>query len=234
MTDYLQQAGLALSAAQLAAAQQALSVALAAMPATDYPDLYRYPVPKLGEGGSCSLVDELEAEPWDIAPQFGGESPRLAQRLLALQALLDAVLVQMPADWLGVYYRLPRLEADVLLKLAYRGLPSRAEFPLSEAFAAASNNSKVGRSGRGVVIDDVRQWQSEGGAYYECDPKVRSEVCLPVFDAAGEVIGILDAESAQPGFFHAGHQAMLAALACALSAHFVDLRALAKSAAPAL
>lgn len=234
MADYLQQAGLALSAAQLAAAQQALAVALAATSGTGYPDLYRYPVPKLGEGGSCSLIDELEAEPWDIAPQFGGESPALAQQLLALQALLDAVLAQVPADWLGVYCRLPRPGADVLLKLAYRGLPSRAEFPLSEAFAAASNNSKVGRSGRGVVIDDVRQWQSEGGAYYECDPRVRSEVCLPVFDAAGKVIGILDAESAQPGFFHGGHQAMLAALACALSAHFVGLRALAKSAAPAL
>lgn len=234
MTDYLQQAGLELSTAQLAAAQQALATALTVPAAADYPDLYRYPVPKLGKGGSCSLIDELEAEPWDIAPQFGGASPPLAQQLLALQALLDAVLAQVPADWLGVYCRVPGAEADVLLKLAYRGLPSRAEFPLTEAFAAASNNSKVGRSGRGVVIDDVRQWQSEGGAYYECDPKVRSEVCLPVFDAAGEVIGILDAESAQPGFFHAGHQATLAALACALSAHFVSLRALAKSAAPAL
>lgn len=234
MTDYLQQAGLALSATQLSAAQQALAAALTVPTAADYPDLYRYPVPKLGEGGSCSLIDELEAEPWDIAPQFGGESLPLAQQLLALQALLDAVLAQVPADWLGVYCQVPGAAADVLLKLAYRGLPSRAEFPLTEAFAVASNNSKVGRSGRGVVIDDVRQWQSEGGAYYECDPKVRSEVCLPVFDAAGEVIGILDAESAQPGFFHAGHQATLAALACALAAHFVSLRALAKSAATVL
>ncbi len=234
MADYLQQAALALSEPQLAAAQQALGATLAAAPATDYPDLYRYPVPKLGEGGSCSLIDELEEQPWNIAPQFGGESPQLAQQLQALQRLLDAVLALVPADWLGVYCRLPGVEADVLLKLAYRGLPSRAEFPLTEAFAVASNNSKVGRSGHGVVIDDVRQWQQDGGAYYECDPKVRSEVCLPVFDEAGAVIGILDAESAQPGFFHAAHQATLAALACALSAHFVDLRALAKSAVPAL
>lgn len=115
MTDYLQQAGLELTAA-LAAAQQALAAALTVPAAANYPDLYRYPVPKLGEGGSCSLIDELEAEPWDIAPQFGGASPQLAQQLLALQALLDAVLAQVPADWLGVYCRLPRPEADVLLE----------------------------------------------------------------------------------------------------------------------
>lgn len=233
--NYLEQAGLELSAASLQQAVAVLETALAQPAAPRSEDaLFSYRVPRLGEGGSCSLVDELEEAPYELSPWLGGRSAEAAGKLRQLDALLQATLRLVPADWLGVYCRFERDGEPRLVKLAYRGLPSRAEFPLTEAFAQFSNNSRVGLSGKGAVIADVGAWRQAGGAYYECDPKVRSEVCLPVFDEAGAVIGILDAESAQPGFFHAEHQATLAALACALSAHFVDLRALAKSAAPAL
>jgi putative methionine-R-sulfoxide reductase with GAF domain len=72
-------------------------------------------------------------------------------------------------------------------------------------------------------VADVAAWQAAGGAYYECDPKVQSEVCLPVLAADGRVVGILDAEDARPGFFGAAEQATLAALALALSAPFSAL-----------
>lgn len=231
MNHYLQRAALALPITSCLQAQAELAAQRAAQPAAVYPELYRYPVPKLGEGGACSLFDELADAPWDIAPALGGACAATDALLTGLQTLLDAVLALMPADWLGVYCRLPGADDDVLLKMAYRGLPSRAEFPLSADFALGSNNSRVGRSGQAVVIDDVRQWQQQGGAYYECDPKVRSEVCLPVLDGEGRVIGILDAEAATPGFFSERYQALLAALACALEAPFAALRAQAKSAA---
>ena len=40
----------------------------------------------------------------------------------------------------------------VLVKLAYVGRPSRAEFPLTKEFAEKSTNSTVGLTGRATVI----------------------------------------------------------------------------------
>ncbi len=105
----------------------------------------------------------------------------------------------------------------MLVKLAYRGLPSRAEFPLTPDFATNSNNSTVGLSGQGRVIEDVDEYVAGGGAYYTCDGDVQSEACLPLFSAhpapspspspspahltTPAVIGIIDAESTHKKFF---------------------------------
>lgn len=224
--SYLQHAGLKLSLAALQQGITALQQALAQPAALRSEDeLYCYRVPKLGEGGSCSLVDELEAEPYDVSSWLGGRSAAAVARLRELDALVQAALRLLPADWLGVYCRFERDGLPWLVKLAYRGLPSRAEFPLSEDFALFSNNSRVGLSGKGAVIADVQAWQQAGGAYYECDPKVQSEVCLPVLAADGTVLGILDAEDARAGFFDEQRQAMLAALALALAQPFAALAA---------
>ncbi|MFC3532945.1 GAF domain-containing protein [Vogesella facilis] len=224
--SYLQRSGLTLPLPVLQQGIATLQQALA-QPATprSEDELYRYRVPKLGEGGSCSLVDELDAEPYDVSLWLGGRSATAAARLRALDALVQATLRLLPADWLGVYCRFERDGLPRLVKLAYRGLPSRAEFPLHEDFALFSNNSRVGLSGRGAVIADVQAWQRAGGAYYECDPKVQSEVCLPVLAADGTVLGILDAEDARAGFFDEQRQALLAALALALAQPFAELAA---------
>lgn len=220
---YLAATGLDLPATAVAAASAVLHAHLPGLPKAAPDDLYCYRVPKLGEGGSCSLVDELEAQPYDVSPWLGGKSPAADAALRQLNALVEATLQTVPADWLGVYCRFERDGLPRLVKLAYRGLPSRAEFPLTEDFALFSNNSRVGLSGRAAIVADVATWQAAGGAYYECDPKVQSEVCLPVLAADGRVVGILDAEDARPGFFGAAEQATLAALALALSAPFSAL-----------
>jgi L-methionine (R)-S-oxide reductase len=99
-----------------------------------------------------------------------------------------------------VYKRCPRPAAPALVKLAYRGSPSRAEFPLTEEFAAHSNNSSVGLTGHARVIQDVVSYAAAGGQYYTCDPSVMAEVCLPLF-CNGHVCGIIDAETAVKDFF---------------------------------
>jgi putative methionine-R-sulfoxide reductase with GAF domain len=220
---YLDAVGLSLPAAAVAHAVDQLAATLPGLPQAAPADLYRYLVPKLGEGGSCSLVDELDDTPYNVAPWLGGESEAAAAALLQLHALVEATLQAAAADWLGVYCRFERDGQARLVKLAYRGLPSRGEFPLTEDFALFSNNSRVGLSGRAAIVADVAAWQAAGGAYYECDPKVQSEVCLPVLAADGSVVGILDAEDARPGFFGEAEQAALVALALALSAPFVRL-----------
>lgn len=220
---YLDAVGLALPAAAVTHATGQLATALPGLPLAAPADVYRYRVPKLGEGGSCSLVDELDDTPYNVAPWLGGESAAASAALLQLHALVEATLQVAAADWLGVYCRFERDGQARLVKLAYRGLPSRGEFPLTEDFALFSNNSRVGLSGRAAIVADVAAWQAAGGAYYECDPKVQSEVCLPVLAADGSVVGILDAEDARPGFFGEAEQAALVALALALSALFSQL-----------
>jgi putative methionine-R-sulfoxide reductase with GAF domain len=228
LKDYLREQSLELALTEVHVAALTLAAVLAAQKPPAERDLFRYPVPLLGEGGACSLVDELADEPYDLRPWFGGETDEARAVLADLAALTDSVNRQVGADWLGIYAVGGEDDAARLVKMAYQGRPSRAEFPLTAEFAEISNNSRVGLSGWGVVIDDVAEWCALGGGYYQCDPAVQSEVCLPVLDAEGRVIGIVDAESAQRGFFVPERLAWLAALAVVLAQPlsalpFVDL-----------
>ena len=106
----------------------------------------------------------------------------------------------------------------VLVKLAYVGRPSRAEFPLTQEFAERSTNSTVGLTGRATVIDDVARHVEAGGGFYVCDDGVQSEACVPILDAQRNVIGIVDAEANPKGFFGAERLAVVAAVAIAAAA----------------
>ncbi len=161
-------------------------------------EMYRYAVPKLGEGGACSIFDEFEDEPYDLAKILNGSTPTHDYFLLRLNALIQTTQQLCGAGWIGIYQARKNIAGEnVLVKLAYRGKPSRAEFPLTKEFAEGSTNSQVGLSGKAVVIDDVAAWQAKGQAFYVCDPAVQSEACVPVFSSDGKIIGIIDAE-AQP------------------------------------
>jgi L-methionine (R)-S-oxide reductase len=157
--------------------------------------LYTYKVPMLSEDGTCSLIEELASEPYDIAPTLGGRSEANTRKLLLLNQLVEHATQLTGADWLGIY----QVRKN---KLAYRGRPSRAEFPLNETFAKGSTNSTVGLSGHAKVIDDVAAHTAAGGAFYVCDDEVQSEVCVPLLDEGGKVLGIIDAEAAPKAFFN--------------------------------
>lgn len=180
--------------------------------------LYRYPVPMLSEDGACSLVDELSPTPYDLAPILGGESADTTRKLMLLNQMVDRATGVSGAGWLGIYQsRRNASGGDVLVKLAYRGRPSRAEFPLTAEFARGSTNSTVGLSGRAEVIDDVAAHVGAGGGFYVCDAAVQSEACLPILSAAGDrVLGILDAEAEPKAFFTPERLAVLAA-ACLMA-----------------
>lgn len=220
--QYLERNALNLKPEQVEAALDALQDFIAdlgqtAPSAPDEAALYRYPVPALSEDGSCSLFDALAPEPYALDAALGGRSPANTRKLWLLNELIATVHGQVGADWLGVYQRCERPDGPALVKLAYRGLPSRAEFPLTAAFAAKSNNSQVGLSGKGLVIHDVAQHAAAGGSYYVCDPKVKSEVCLPIIDDEGTLLGIIDAEADAAGFFTDTRLVVLTALSLALA-----------------
>lgn len=163
----------------------------------DTESLYRYPVPLLGDDGACSLVNQLAPKPYDLARALGGVAPETSRKLAILNTLVEATRDRADIGWLGVYQNRAVGGGRALVKLAYRGKPSRAEFPLTSEFAAYSNNSTVGMSGEARIIDDIGAYQRDGGVYYNCDPLVQSEACLPLFDASGRVIGIIDGEDSR-------------------------------------
>lgn len=160
--------------------------------------LYKYDVPKVGENGACSIRHEKEEKPYDLSMILGkGEEQDLF--LWRLNRVVENLQKLTGLDWVGIYKKVKNVNGEeVLVKLAYRGAFSRAEFPLTAEFAEHSNNSTVGLSGKAVLVQDVANYV---GPYYQCDAKVLSEFCCPILDKDGEVLGIIDAESFKENFF---------------------------------
>ena len=161
--------------------------------------LYMYDIPKITPDGSCSILEEKNDIPYNLAETFGLIDNALSQkereetiknsrilknslhtlRLWRLQQITEKIYKLTKVDWFGIYRKLENLKGEaVLAKEAYLGVFSRPEFPLTQAFAKKSNNSTVGLTGKAIVIQDV---EKHSGAYYTCDTKVQSEFCLPIF-----------------------------------------------------
>lgn len=182
--------------------------------------LYRYEVPLISEDGSCSLIDEMDPVPYDLSRIVGGENEANTRKLKLLNIMVTRATMVTGADWVGIYqHRTNPVGNQVLVKLAYRGRPSRAEFPLTSEFAKGSTNSTVGLSGQAKLIDDVAAYTAEDGGFYVCDDAVQSEICVPVFDvSSGKVLGIIDAEASPKAFFNPDRQAVIVAMALVVMA----------------
>lgn len=159
---------------------------------------WQYQIPELGEGGACSLFGHLQEEPFALEQYV---SQKEEQKMNNLQAIVDFVIEQSGVEWFGIYQIRQIEEQSQLLKLAYYGAPSRPLFPVNEAFAQTSNNVQVVYNASGRVINNVQSYVANGGEYYTCDPKVKAETCLPLFDDSGKVVGIVDAEAFANDFF---------------------------------
>jgi L-methionine (R)-S-oxide reductase len=180
----------------------------------DAASLYTYSVPMLTEDGTCSIVGDLAPVPYDLTAILGGRSEQTTRRLSLLERLVERTQETTGAEWIGTYQRRVHPSGgEVLVKLAYVGRPSRAEFPLTRDFAERSTNSTVGLTGRATVIEDVSKHVEAGGGFYVCDDGVQSEACVPILDESRGVVGIVDAEANRKGFFGAERLAVVAALA---------------------
>ena len=79
---------------------------------------------------------------------------------------------------------------------------------------------QVALSHQGRIINNVEHYLAQGGQYYTCDPKVKAEVCLPLFNTQKECIGIVDAEAFNADFFDEKILAILVAC-CIKIPHFL-------------
>lgn len=168
--------------------------------------LVSYPVPIVSDDGTCSLHAEFQKEPF-VVNRF------LPQSTMSLYKYYDFVVSELAnvteSDWAGLYLRVSNQSWDsrllneldtlsknsesLLIKVAYRGKPSRAIFPIHKDFVAKSNNVNALWNNKIILIKDVKQHAAQGGSYYQCDPVVQSELCIPV-TWENKVIGLIDLE----------------------------------------
>lgn len=163
-----------------------------------------YLVPKLTPDGSCSITEELDDEPYDLKKIFLSNNftnEEIHKLIYKLDKVVKFLYDETGSDWTGIYKKLNTKSGSALVKLAYRGKPSRAEFPLTKKFAEHSNNSTVGLTGKAVLVNSVQKHLQDGKPYYKCDGKVESELCVPIFSKDKEIIGIIDLESFKENFF---------------------------------
>ncbi|MFC4214444.1 GAF domain-containing protein [Pseudophaeobacter arcticus] len=92
-------------------------------------------------------------------------------------------------DWTGFY----RVVAPDLLKIGpYQGGHGCLQIPFSRGVCGAA-----ARSGEAQLVADVDAFPG----HIACASSTRSEVVIPVWNAAGQLIAVLDIDSDQPNAF---------------------------------
>jgi L-methionine (R)-S-oxide reductase len=103
-------------------------------------------------------------------------------------------------DWTGFY----RVVAPGLLKIGpYQGGHGCLVIPFDRGVCGAA-----ARSGRIQIVPDVGAFAD----HIACSATTRSEIVVPVRDASGEVIGVLDIDSDRPDAFGPSDAAGLEAI----------------------
>lgn len=101
-------------------------------------------------------------------------------------------------DWTGFY----RVTAPGLLKIGpYQGGHGCLTIPFDRGVCGAA-----ARSGEAQIVDDVEAFPG----HIACASSTRSELVLPVWNGAGDLIGVFDIDSDQPAAFRREDAAGLA------------------------
>ena len=130
-----------------------------------------------------------------------------------MQSVVDELWAQFSdtgVSWVGFYLYVPERDEMVL--------GPRRDKPACSPIGMHGACGRAFRDDTPLIVRDVKEL---GENYIACDPKDRSEVVLPIRDAGGTVIGVLDLDSFDVGSFDetdvAGLERVLAAagLQCA-------------------
>lgn len=110
-----------------------------------------------------------------------------------MQAVVDLLwdhLYTQGLSWVGFYLFIP--EQDEMVLGPRRDQPACSPIGMHGACGAAFLQNET------IIVRDVKEL---GENYIACDPKDRSEIVLPIADAAGQAIGVLDLDSFEIGSF---------------------------------
>lgn len=110
-----------------------------------------------------------------------------------MQMLVDALWPMLSVrgvSWIGFYLKDPRRDQMIL--------GPRRDKPACSPIGLNGVCGRCWLERRPVTVRDVA---SLGNAYIACDPRDRSEVVIPLFEADGTCYGVLDADSYDAGSF---------------------------------
>ena len=93
-------------------------------------------------------------------------------------------------SWVGFYLYVPERDEMVL--------GPRRDKPACSPIGMQGACGRAFRDDASLIVRDVKEL---GENYIACDPKDRSEVVLPIHDARGAPIGVLDLDSFDVGSF---------------------------------
>lgn len=106
-------------------------------------------------------------------------------------------------NWAGCYF----LQGEVLVLGPFQGKPACVRIPVGQGVCGTAV-----AEGRSQRVADVHAFPG----HIACDAASRSEVVVPLRDASGAIIGVLDIDSPEPARFDAEDLAGVEALAAAV------------------
>ncbi|KEG12326.1 GAF domain-containing protein [Trypanosoma grayi] len=119
----------------------------------------------------------------------------------------SAMLQQLPVNWLGFYL----LQSPQLLVLGpFQGRPACTEIKLGRGVCG-----KAAQEGETLIVADVHEFTS----HIACDSFSNSEIVIPIKTTEGHVVGLIDVDSTQLGFFDEVDSEGLQTIAKILSQH---------------
>ncbi|MBS0365285.1 MAG: GAF domain-containing protein [Proteobacteria bacterium] len=156
--------------------------------------------------------------------QFDDKVAGYAQLLSQLQSLLSGEhdLIANTANSAALLYgALPRvnwvgfylLRGTELVLGPFQGKPACVRIPLGRGVCGTAAAQR-----RTVVVPDVHAFPG----HIACDSDSRSEIVVPLLDAAGSLLGVLDVDSPHPERFDEEDARGLQAIAAALTASIVS------------
>lgn len=123
---------------------------------------------------------QLEEE---IASVVGGETSRTARYATTVSLLVSAFKDRF--FWCGFYEVDPRKERELVVG-PYQGTLGCLRIPFAKGVCGACATKR-----KTIVVPDVHAFPG----HIACDSRSNSEIVVPVFDAAGELVAVLDVDS---------------------------------------
>lgn len=126
----------------------------------------------------------------EISAELGAVLAGLEDPIAAMASCACILKERLPsASWAGFY----RVVAPGLLRVGpYQGPLGCLEIPFERGVCGAAARERATQ-----LVPDVHAFPG----HIACDAAARSEIVVPIFDPAGELIAVLDLDSHAPGAF---------------------------------
>lgn len=162
--------------------------------------------------------------PLSVEASSGERSQHYLEVMTRIEGLLDdetdgvAAMSTVAAELFGAFayihwagfYR--RLEPELLAVGPYQGGHGCTRIPFSRGVCGAA-----ARLGQTQLVDDVHAFED----HIACSSQTQSELVVPVFNGAGEVVAVIDLDSDAPAAFSVVDQVAVEQIARLMGERFV-------------